>query len=534
MRKSIKYILAALICTSALSCKKFLEKTPYDLSPVGYYETEKELTAGIAGVYDRLAGIYGSVWLYRLGLEADEGYYARNNLPQGPQNFNFSASHNDVAVIWRTLYEGIFRANFLLENIDKNTSINEDFRNRIRGEAYALRAHFYFMLVQQFGGVPLILQATKDSNENMDIPRTSAKEIYDQVLIDFKAAESLVADISSVKHGGRITKSAVRGMLARVCLYMAGEPLKDVAKYAEAKEWAAKVINDVSAAHTLNPDFTEVFKNYARDQYDIGESIWEVEFWGNRTDTYTETGFVGFANGPITSNALTGNGFGGVKVTAKLYFKYLPDDERRDWTIANFTYVNSGPEGNKNMLTSTAEGAIYNREAAKWRREFETLKPKATGQTPQNFPLLRFSDILLMYAEADFYASNKTVTATAIEYLNQVRRRAHGKLKPEAENVAEHDISLQIDASEFETTLRDERMREFAFEQLRKFDLIRWGTFLLEMRSVVDRMNVVNPNAANLYAKERFVNAQDEKHLLWPIPSIEMTMNKAMVQNPGW
>src|SRR5690606_40250346 len=122
MRKSIKYILAALICTSALSCKKFLEKTPYDLSPVGYYETEKELTAGIAGVYDRLAGIYGSVWLYRLGLEADVGYYARNNLPQGPQNFNFSASHNHVAVIWRTLYEGIFRANFLLENIDTYTS----------------------------------------------------------------------------------------------------------------------------------------------------------------------------------------------------------------------------------------------------------------------------------------------------------------------------------------------------------------------------------------------------------------------------
>src|SRR5690606_34929477 len=152
-------------------------------------------------------------------------------------------------------------ANFLLENIDKNTSINEDFRNRIRGEAYALRAHFYFMLVQQFGGVPLILQATKDSNENMDIPRTSAKEIYDQVLIDFKAAESLVADKSRDKHGVRITKSTVSGMLARVCLYMAGDPLKDVAKYAEAKEWAANVIDDVSTEHNMYPVFTEVFKN---------------------------------------------------------------------------------------------------------------------------------------------------------------------------------------------------------------------------------------------------------------------------------
>ncbi|MVZ67382.1 RagB/SusD family nutrient uptake outer membrane protein [Sphingobacterium sp. DK4209] len=534
MRKSFKYILAALICSSSLSCKKFLDKTPYDLSPVGYYETDKELTAGLAGVYDRLGALYGGPWLYRLGLEADEGYYARNNLPQGPQNFNFSASHNDVASIWRTLYEGIFRANFLLENIDKNTSINENFRNQVRGEALALRAHYYFMLVQQFGGVPLLLEATKDSNENMDIPKSSAKEIYEQVLADFKAAESLVLDIGTVKHGGRMTKSAVRGMLARVCLYMAGEPLKDQSKYAEAKEWAAKVINDASAGHKLNPDFTEIFKNYARDQYDIGESIWEVEFWGNRTDTYTETGFVGFANGPITSNALTGNGFGGVKVTAKLYYKYAAGDERRDWTIANFVYVNSGAEGNKNMITATTEGSIYNRETAKWRREYETLRPKATGQTPQNFPLLRYSDILLMYAEADFYAANKTVSAQAVDYINQVRRRAYGKLKPEATDINEHDLSLQMDASEFETAIRDERMREFAFEQQRKFDLIRWGTFIIEMRAVVDRMNVVTPNAANLYAKERFVNAQHEKHLIWPIPSIELTMNKAMVQNPGW
>lgn len=516
------------------SCSKFLDKGPYDLSPEGYYETEKELTAGLAAVYDRLANVYGSIWLYRLGMEGDEGYYARNNLPQGPQNFNYSASHNDIASIWRTLYEGVFRANLLIENIDRNTTISADFRNQVRGEAHALRGYFYFLLVQQYGGVPLILQATKDSNENMDIPRASAKEVYDQVLLDFTTAEPLVANITSIKHGGRISKSAVRGMLARVCLNMAGEPLMDLSKFAEARDWAAKLIDDAESGHQLNPDFTEVFKNYARDQYDIKESIWEVEYWGNRTDTYTETGFVGFANGPITSNALTGNGFGGVKVTAKLYFKYQEGDERRDWTIANFNYVNSGPEGNKVMIASVLEPAIYNREVAKWRREYETLKPKATGQTPQNFPLLRFSDVLLMYAEADFYAQNQNVTSKALEYVNMVRRRAFGKYKPEAIDIHAFDLPAGIEPSEFELQIRDERMRELAFEEMRKADLIRWGVFIQEMKAVSDRMDVVVPNASNLYAKERFLNAQQERHLIWPIPAIEMTMNKAMVQNQGW
>ena len=77
-------------------------------------------------------------------------------------------------------------------------------------------------------------------------------------------------------------------------------------------------------------------------------------------------------------------------------------------------------------------------------------------------------------------------------------------------------------------------MRELAFEEMRKADLIRWGVFIQEMKAVSDRMDVVVPNTSNLYAKERFLNAQQERHLIWPIPAIEMTMNKAMVQNPGW
>src|SRR5699024_4914982 len=92
------------------------------------------------------------------------------------------------------------------------------------------------------------------------------------------------------------------GILARVCLYMAGEPVKDVSKYEEARMWAKKVIDDVEANHSLNPSFSQVFINLAQDKYDVNESIWEVEFKGNGSDAFSEEGQVGYVNGPRSTN----------------------------------------------------------------------------------------------------------------------------------------------------------------------------------------------------------------------------------------
>ncbi|NGM89462.1 RagB/SusD family nutrient uptake outer membrane protein, partial [Parapusillimonas sp. SGNA-6] len=234
-------------------------------------------------------------------------------------------------------------------------------------------------------------------------------------------------------------------------------------------------------------------------------------------------------------NPETGNGYGGLKVTAKLYLKYNDSDLRRDWTIANFTYNSTGPSGSKTMITNTDEGSLYDRRVAKWRREYETLLPKATGQTPQNFPLLRFSDVLLMYAEADFYASGEQINPLALEYINLVRRRGFGKLLPGATDIDAYDLPASIDPATFEREIRDERMRELAFEQMRKFDLIRWGVFMTEMREVVDMVNVMSPSSStSQHVRERFENALYSRHLIWPIPAVEIMMNRAMKQNPNW
>lgn len=579
------------------------------MEPETYYDSPEKLEASLAGVYDMLGGsaVYGQRMLYRMGVEADEGYYARETPETGPQVYNMTAGHADINSHWNNLYTGVTRANVLLANIDNNPEIAADVRERVRAEAMFLRGYYYFMLVQSFGGVPLLTEPTADVDD-VDIPRATVREVYEQILSDMTAAEDKVRDIRSWGFSGRVSKSAVRGILARVCLHMAGYPLNDASKYAEARDWAKKVIDDAQANHSLNPDFSQIFINYAQDLYDISESIWEVEFRGNATDAYTETGGVGYLNGPrsTANNETIGEGYGGIRITTKLYRAYKEGDLRRDWTTTNFTYANNAAS-TKNFIASATEANLYNRTSGKYRREYELLTPKARTVTPQNFPLLRYSDVLLMYAEADNEVNNGP-SQLAIDYVNEVRLRAwstgirsvaitdggsgytaapavsftgggigaqatatvsggrvtqvtlvrdpvtdfaRGKgytsaptvvftggggsgatatatiFQPEEALLSAQEVSSHAD---FRQVIQDERLRELAFETLRKADLIRWGIFVFEMNQIGNHISQYVPTA---YWRQRYLNVWD-KYLLWPIPAREMSLNNALVQNPHW
>lgn len=523
------YLILMLAIISMGSCKKFLEADPTDfLSPSTYYNSEAQLKLSLNGVYDQLGsiGLYGNRIPYMSGFEADEGYYTRNT-PTGIYAYMFTAGHPEILRFWADAYKGVHRANVLLANIDNNQGINQVSRDQIRGEALFLRGYYYFLLVQNFGPVPLILKPGTSVN-NIEVPRTPAKGVYEQILKDMKEAEGFVPSIKTVGFGGRISKSAVRGILARVCLFMAGSPVKDVSKYAEARDWAKKVMEDVEAGHSLNPDFSQIFINYAQDKYDIKESIWEVEFWGSPS-TYNETGYNGYVNGPASSNTLTGVGFGGVKITADLYRLYDQADLRRDWSIANFIYTPTGPSGSKTLLPSNPTAAsLYDRYPAKYRREYELVIPKSTNSTPQNFPLLRYSDVLLMFAEAENEINNRP-TPAAYNAINLVRKRGFGKLLPAATNPNQFDLS-NLDKNSFFKEIVDERSRELCFEGLRKADLIRWGLFVSTMNRVGDTIGREVPSA--FYYS--WFKAVSNMHQLWPVPASELSLNNALVQNEGW
>jgi hypothetical protein len=422
----VKYYIAIFLLMSMGSCKKYLETEPTDfIDPVTYYETEAQLKFARAGVYHIIgsAGLWGTNANYLYAWQGDEGYYNRPTPTTGPMWYAYSTADPYNTALWSTLYNGINRANVVLANLDKNTGISQAVRDAIRGEMFFLRGYFYFNLAQYYGGVPLKLTPTNSIVE-VDIARSTLKETYAQVLKDMEAAEPLVPGIAALGFGGAVSKSAVRGMLARVNLHMAGEPLKDKTRYAEVMKWCKLVIDDAESAHALNPSYAQVFINLAADKYDIKESIWEAEFWGNRADgVYTETSNMGYINGPASvETSANGLAVAYLNITSKFYNVYEPGDNRKWWDIVHFTYpaAASSPKG-MSALPAT-ESTKAQMKPGKWRREYEVV-PKNGQNSPMNAPILRFADILLMYAESDNEV-NSTPSATAIEYVNRIRKRS--------------------------------------------------------------------------------------------------------------
>lgn len=435
MKKRYFIIFVALLL-NFVACKNFLETTPIDaLSPENYYETEAQLRSALAGVYDRMGRpqTFGDQMLGRMGLEGDEGYHARTATRVGVSVYNTGPSDASIANNWQHWYDGINRANFLLANADR-VEMDETELAAIKGEALFLRAFYHLMLVSNWGDVPLMLEPISSADQTV-APRVPAREVYEQILTDMKQAEGMVKSISDIGHGGRVSKSAVRGILARVCLYMAGEPINDVSKYNEARDWAKKVIDPAPEdgfQHDLNPSYQQVFINMCQDRYDIKESIWEVEFYGNSADAFQENGRVGSNNGIAYSGEDPdyGYSYGFLQITGRLWHLYddaaslLSSDERREWAIAPYRIA-----GTPAVETPFTLAQIYERTSGKWRRELELVEPKNKNAGPINFPLLRFSDVLLMFAEADNIV-NQAPSNEAIEAVNRVRRRAYGKDLP--------------------------------------------------------------------------------------------------------
>jgi starch-binding outer membrane protein, SusD/RagB family len=298
--------------------------------------------------------------------------------------------------------------------------MDETKRSVIRGEALFLRAYYYFLLVQHWGDVPLVLKTVTTSAE-AQVGETASAAIYEQIIKDMTEAETLVLPIQTLNFSGRVSKSAVRGILARVCLYMAGYPVNSTSKYTAARDWAKKVMDD--GGHALNDSYSQVFINLAQDKYDIKESIWEVEFWGNNTDAFVESGRLGSRNGIRCTDVDSGYSPGRINAFANFFYKYEVNDRRRDWNIAPFQF---GTVAGKTARVYWTPAQIWNRNAAKYRRYYETLLPRNTNFTPFNFPVLRFSDVLLMFAEAENEINNGP-TQAAIDAVNWVRRRGYGK-----------------------------------------------------------------------------------------------------------
>lgn len=534
-----RLLLLFVTCSVLSACNKILDKKPSDFVDVNnYYSSEAELNLALTSVYDVLGNeyLYGSGLWYQLGICTDEGFYNfSSNSYSAPMFYQFDYTNPYVTGIWQQCYIGIERANLLLANIHK-PKMDETRRDAIWGEALFLRAYYYYLLAINYGDVPLKISPSTDVN-SVNIPRTPVKEVYAKILADMKDAESKVNTITSVGNASRVTKTAVEGILARVCLTMAGNPVNDATKYAEALQWADKVVagNEHALLTTYdatltNSPYSQIFINESRDIYDIKECIWEADFYMNDNNTaYFEAGKLGTMN--LGCNNLdTGYAGSNIKTTIKLYNLYGAGDQRRDWNICPFTFTSTATTATR---VYTASSNIIGREMGKWRRYYEKLTPpKQQYYNGTNFPILRYADVLLMQAEAENEVNG--ATAKAYNAINQVRRRGYNVSINQPSTTA--DLTAGLSKAQFRQAIMDERARELCYEGLRKNDLIRWGTFNTVLSAMATEINTSNASATN---KSRWAlgytsATASSKYLLLPIPSLEININKAMVQNPGW
>ena len=524
--KSKLFIAFSLLSLTTISCKKYLDTTPQDvLVPNNYYNSEAELNAALGGVYSYLAqdGTYSRNLVLELEMGNDEGQYNNRNATVGnPAMYDCQSSTKIYSDCWTALYKGINAANLLLDNIELSP-VSDTIKNPIKGEALFLRGFYYFQLVNHYGDVPLILKpSTQVSNPNY--PRTPSIEVYNQILSDMKGADSLVKDIRATGLPSHVSKSAVEGIIARVYLKMAGRPLSlGLPMYDSAIAWASKVRS--SGIHSLNTNYRQIFINQSKDLYDYNESMWEVEFYGNNTPTGTMPAGSRFAC--LLSMRYTGSdpnplivyGYGAYTPTGTLFDIYnkLPNDTlRRNWNIPTYSY-----NASSNPRTRTvAASSPWDRDCGKWKRDDETFIPKNKDWGPTNFPLLRYADVLLMLAEA---YNEIGVADSALYLLNTVRARAQ---------VGTNGLVTTLDQNNLRNIIRDERARELCFEGLRKFDLIRWGTFITAMND----QKIAIQNSSSSY-KSRYLytyNNVGPRDTLLPIPSSELSVNNLMTQNPGW
>ena len=366
--------------------------------------------------------------------------------------------------------------------------------------------------------------------------------------------------------------------------------------YRRAAYWANEVI--ASHKHDLNESYEEIFINMIRDQYDtqFHESMWEAEFLGDRTSAtdwtngrigdliglrsqsrttnYSEWACnysYGYYNGSYTlwqlywENDRTADETASATVIDKRLTWNLPGYNYRGMNNQKISYKNKAGETvtrylqqtqsmfktpwvyNNNFAMPDIEGLdqtiedafdpadlVYDptvmcavRNAGKWRREtvYEKQMSAKSLYTTINFPILRYADVLLMYAEAiNEYAGAPDDQAK--EAIREIRKRAGVKT----------DESLLGDYRSFRDLVRNERGRELAFEGLRKWDLIRWGTFVEKMHNAGTNQPTENKYrnvSYTNYASANYANVS-ARHIYLPIPTKELAVNHALRQNPLW
>ena len=492
MQKYSSYILiiSAAVAITLSSCKKFLAEDPKNVVAItNYYQTENDAISAVNSIYAYLnststgstAGVYHSTFWVIAGCASDEMINRNVFTPDIDQISKFVETpvNNSLEETWMMHYKAITLANIAISRIPA-IQMDTVLRTRLINEAHFLRGLLYFDMVRMFGSIPLVLQ----EEEPLTPQVASTDDIYNQIITDLTAAENLPDSYPPNDGRGRATKGAAKSILAKVYLTQQN--------WQACADKAKEVIN--SNQYALWDDFADVFKLSSRGGK---EAIFSVGFGdGGGSISFWE---VGQFNVRLLPPALSVDGVqnaqGWQVPTQNLYDEFDPQDRRREVTFITQVY---NPDG----TITTIDPYI--------RKYWDsTAEPEGNGSA-NDYPVIRYADVLLMYAEAENELGN---TSEALTYINMVRKRARWDGNIERNAVPDY-VSLSQD--DFRAAVLKERRMEFVAEGQRWFDLVRTKT----LQTLVP---IAKPG----------ITPQD-KHYLFPIPQTEVDLNPNLQQNPGY
>lgn len=498
MRKAIYIIMAPLLALLVNSCDdSYLETISTDqYNEANWWQTEAQAISTLNGCYAVLLDpqIGGHENLREENITPNS--FSRGGdspLDVGAHN---AGNYDRFQLKWNANYMGVGRTNYFLANIDKVT-MNEDLKKRMKGEALFLRALYYLNLVNYFGGVPLITEAP-DFESQSNLPRNTRAEVVTQILTDLENAAAVLPSAYTGSSIGRATKGAALSLKSRALLYES--------RWAEAAA-SAKQVMDLKQ-YSLFADYRNLFlpanENNAEVIFDVQYKIPEFTInWDNLIENQ-----VNIAPTPdLVNSYLMKDGLPASQ--SPLYDSSNPyenRDPRLHKTIAVPGYMFRGIIIPETRYYNTGFGC------KKYTSYLDNTVVNDIAQSELNFIILRYADVLLMYAEAQNEAAGPD--ASVFSALNLVRTRAG--MPP---------VDAGLNKEQLRQAIRHERRIEMAMEGLYYHDIRRW-----RIAETVMNANVLNIKGEVVQVR-KFNAARD---YLWPIHEILIQQNPALTQNPGY
>ena len=531
------------------SCSDFLSpQSPSNFDENYVFSNSGDAKKMVLGVYalfaqDSYTSRMSAVWMQNTDVETT----APGALPDGSRRDVWSlqggllSGFGDIFTAWQHNYLAIDRANQCIEGIKASDMANDREMKMLLGESYALRAYRYFLLTNFWGDVPYFREAAK-AGMQLDVPKTDKNIIYSGLIQDLVDSEKDMYFADEFSDGiERMNREFALGMIARLSLFRAGygmtkdgtmkraEEYLNVAQndslavtytidgvtktartskeyYQLAKDYSQKLIK--LRPRELNPNFGLIFENQCKWIKTVNDDILYEIAYGSTNGG----GDVGWCVGIQVSASSKGTTTIQVGFTPSYYYTFDQKDQRRDVTISKISYVSD---------TEQKASGITGMSAGKWNRLLLPNSPGASSSkgTGINWPVMRYSDVLLMLAEAENELNGPT--PLAMEMLKKVRARAFNPAD-HAEKVDAYASTLTSKEAFFDAVV-DERAWEFGGEGLRKFDLVRWNnygqkinetrTMLNNIGKAANNLELDNPDVAKYadYAKKLYYRMEDGK-----------------------